>query len=194
MLDYRRAPFGDWSLLVLDLGSITGFARGHIDGLPSLGTWDLAPGRGDLVGGRAAVLDNTFAQALDVWGDVALVALAEAFPGRNQHDVAAAGALHGVVRAECWRRSIRVLVQPEVTVRKEMLGRGVGPTPVMKRLALEWCARAGFDVADHNAADAGVFWCWVRAELVAQRVTVGSAAKMPRDNSLPLLRGLSAEP
>ncbi len=159
------------SLLVLDLATVTGWAHGPLSTMqPQCGRWEL-PARDprDIIGARAAALDNTLAAALDVWTDVTVLGMAEPIPGRNQADVALMGALTGVVRAECWRRRIRVLVQPEGTVRKEMLGRGSGRSDVMKALALAWCERHGISVADHNAADACIFFCWCRGELTRQR-------------------------
>lgn len=177
---------------MLDLGGITGWAKGRLrDRLPALGAWDLRPDQGDPLGGRAAILDNTLAAALDLWGDVAVVAIAEAFRNRSQAAAASAGALAGIVRAECWRRGIRVLVQPEATVRKEMLGRGYGPTERMKALALAWCERVGLFAVDHNAADAAVFWAWVRSELAHQRADFVGRTESRVDKSQPLLRGLS---
>ena len=161
-------------LLVLDLATITGWALGPLSTLqPQCGRWEL-PERDprDILGARTAALDNTLAAALDVWSDVSVLGMAEPIPGRNQSDVAMMGALTGVVRAECWRRGIRVLVQPESTVRKEMLGRGSGRSAVMKELALMWCESHGITVPDHNAADACVFFCWCRGELMRQRTGI----------------------
>ena len=172
MSDHLLRPLSELALLTLDLGQVTGFAYGRFTARwPRPGRWELpAVDRRDVIGARTAALDNTLAAALDRWSDVVVVAIPEAFPGRNQFDVAASGALHGVVRAECWRRGIKLLVQPEGTVRKEMLGRGSGPSVVMKSLALAWCARAGVTVGDHNEADAVVFWRWCRDEIARQRI------------------------
>lgn len=161
-------------LLTLDLAQVTGWAYGPLSAeAPTCDRWAL-PERDprDIIGARAAALDSTLAAALDAWGDVAIVGMAEPIPGRNQADVAAMGALVGIVRAECWRRGIRVLVQPEGTVRKEMLGRGSGRSEVMKALALGWCERHGVAVPDHNAADAVVFWMWCRGEIIRQRLGI----------------------
>jgi hypothetical protein len=178
------------ALLVLDLASVTGWAYGALGAdAPQCGRWELgATDRLDIVGARAACLDNTLAAALDLWTDVTVCGMAEPIPGRNQSDVAAMGAFVGIVRAECWRRRIRVLVQPESTVRKEMLGRGSGRSDVMKGLALQWCERHGISVPDHNAADAVVFWAWCRGELLRQRggsTAHANARGQPQQMRLP---------
>ena len=52
--------------------------------------------------------------------------------------------LKGNVKSFQWTNPhcvVWVLVQPEGTVRKEILGRGSGPSEVMKQLAVDWCGR-----------------------------------------------------
>lgn len=158
-------------LVALDVGRITGFAHGPFSAVRAkCGSWPLpASDPVDPVGRRIAVLDNTLAAAFDLWRPSHVV-LAERFPSRNLGEAAANFGLDGQVRAECWRRGIRLLVQPEGTVRKEMLGRGSGASEVMKALVMQWCGREGIEVPDHNAGDAAVLWRWARDELVRQRL------------------------
>jgi Holliday junction resolvasome RuvABC endonuclease subunit len=95
--------------------------------------------------------------------------MAEPFRSRNTGEAMSVGALYGIVRAECWRRNIVVKLQPEPTVRKEMLGKGRAPTDEMKALALAWCRANAIETRDHNIADACVLWEWTRRELLKQR-------------------------
>lgn len=159
------------ALLSLDVSGITGWAfGGFADRIPATGIWPL-PRRddSDVVGARIAALENTLSAALDAWCPTVVV-MAEAFPGRNMDEAMAKFAMLGIVRSECWRRKIRCLVQPEGTVRKEVLGRGGGSSETMKQLVMDWCHRQGIDVEDHNAGDAAVLWRWTRDELVRQRI------------------------
>src|ERR1700740_2435164 len=158
-------------LVTIDLGRDTGFAHGPFSAVsPQFGSWSL-PIKDPLdpVGARIAALDNTLSRAFDEWEPSHLV-VAEPVPARNMGEAIATFGMLGQVRAECWRRRIAVLVQPEGTVRKEMLGRGGGPTEVMKGLVLGWCKANGLDVPDHNAGDACVLWRWARDELAQQRL------------------------
>lgn len=154
------------SLLALDLGRITGWAWAPLtETRPTCDVWLLpASDPLDVIGARVAVLENTLALALERWRPEWVV-LAETFRGRNASLADSQAALMGAVRAECWRARVRLRVQPETTVRKEMLGRGAGRTEIMKPLALAWCARQGIETSDHNAADAAVLWRWTREEL-----------------------------
>lgn len=158
-------------LVALDVGRVTGFAHGPFGAIrPVCDSWELVHGRPDPanpVGQRIAVLENMLIPSFDAWMPSHVI-MAERFASRNAGEAASSFGLDGAVLAECWRRGIAVLVQPEGTVRKEMLGRGTGTTEVMKGLVLAWCAREGIEVPDHNAGDAAVLWRWARDELVRQ--------------------------
>lgn len=154
-------------VLALDLGAVVGWAIGSLSDLkPICGAWRL-PVRDelDLLGARIAALENTIGRFLDD-EKPDLVVMPEGFRGRNKHEAAAKDAYSGIVRAECWRRDIPMRFQPENTVRVEMFGSGRRTTEQWKALALDWCAKHEIHVIDHNAADAGVFWCWTQQELL----------------------------
>jgi Holliday junction resolvasome RuvABC endonuclease subunit len=155
-------------LLSLDLGSVTGFAVGDVtDAVPYCDSWELPLSDPmDLLGARVAALENTLGPFLVEWAP-AVVVMALAFTGRNAADQDAMGAYYGMVRSECWRHDVRVLVQPEITVRTEVHGRGKHRTSAeWKQLAMIWCKRNAIIVPDHNAADAAVLWCWTRDEIL----------------------------
>lgn len=154
-------------VLALDLGAVVGWAIGSLSDLkPICGAWRL-PVRDelDLLGARIAALENTIGRFLDD-EHPDLVVMPEGFRGRNKHEAAAKDAYSGIVRAECWRRDIPMKFQPENTVRVDMFGSGRRTTEQWKALSLDWCAKHGIAVIDHNAADAGVFWCWTQRELL----------------------------
>lgn len=158
------------SLATIDVGAVTGWAWGRFSWVrPECGSWPLG-GKNDPidpVGARIATLDNTLSAAFDRWLPSHVV-LAEPLPSRNMREAISNFGLLGQVLAECWRRNIFVLVQPEGTVRKEMLGRGGGSSEIMKSLVMDWCADNSIDAKDHNAGDAAVLWRWARDELARQ--------------------------
>lgn len=157
-------------LVALDVGRTTGLAYGALSAVkPLCDSWalDRPDAKHNPVGARCAVLDHRLAEFFDAVNPSHLV-MAERIPSRNAGEAASSFGLDGIVLAECYRRGIRVLVQPEGTVRKEVLGRGTAPTDVMKALVLDWCDRQGIAVTDHNAGDAAVLWRWARDEIVRQ--------------------------
>ena len=162
------------SLGSLDLGAVTGWAFGRFAEVrPAVGRWELPRTDPDnIAGARVAVLENTLILWLDEYRPSVLIT-AEPFKPRNIGEAIAKFSLLGVVMAECWRRRIRCMVQPEQTVRKEMLGRGTGPTDQMKALSLAWAARQGIAVADDNEAEAAIMWRWARDELANQYLSRG---------------------
>lgn len=175
------------AILSLDVATITGFAWGALaDVVPLCGIWEL-PGDPLLsVGRKVAALENTVIDFLNAQPTVDLVVLAERFVGRSIAQVRLSFALDGVVEAECWRRGLRLVKQPETTVRREMFGR-TGRTDDMKAAALAWCARQGIAVPDHNGADAAVLWRWTRDELVRQRGVTGVRAPVIRPAPRPMV-------
>lgn len=153
----------------------TGVAWGRIvDPIPTTRLWPL-PRKDELdpVGARIAALDNTLSRFLDDLEVDRLkprwCVMAEPFMSRNMGETESNFGLYGIVRAELWRRKIRLLRQPEGTVRKEVLGRGQAPTDEMKSLVSTWCERQGIPIEDHNCGDAAVLWRWTRDELLRQR-------------------------
>lgn len=153
-------------LVALDNGKTFGWAHGHFSDLrPDCGTWQLAKADADdLVGCHVEQLRELLEEAFDEWRPTHII-MAETFMSRSRADAELSLGRLGAVRGVCWRRNIRFRVQPEGTVRREILGRGGAPTEVMKALVLEWCAREGIEVhGDHNAGDACVMWRWARDE------------------------------
>jgi Holliday junction resolvasome RuvABC endonuclease subunit len=155
-------------LLALDVGAVCGWAAGDVgDPYPErLGSRRL-PGSSvrDLLGARLDVFENWLGGLLYA-SDITLLAMAERFRTRNTGEAAMAWGLDGVTHMVCYRLQIPVLVQPEGTVRKELLGRGSGKSEQMKALAMTWCAQHHLTVATHHEADAAVLWTWASRELI----------------------------
>jgi len=153
----------------------TGVAWGRItDPIPTTLVWPLPlKDKLDPVGARMSALDNTLSRFLDLLTAQGIAprwcVMAEPFQSRNMGETESSFGLSGVVRAELWRRKIRLMRQHEGTVRKETLGRGTAPTKVMKALAQRWCDLRGIEIYDDNCADSAVLWEWTRNELVRQR-------------------------
>lgn len=170
-------PTADPWLLALDIGRTTGGAWGPLSArFPDYAVWRL-PTRDklDVVGARIVHLRGNLATLFDTITPTYVV-MAERFPARNMGEASSNLALDGVVRAECWRRKIKLMVQPEGTVRKEMLGKGAGSSEEMKQLAVAWCQKQGIALSEHDAADAAVMWWWTRQELIKRSGALAAPA------------------
>lgn len=155
-------------LLAIDVGSVTGYAYGQLGEDPSHGTMRLPTSSvRDLLGAR---LDRFEAQLTELFRTecISRVVMAERFHVRNTGEAAVSFGLDGIVRMVAYRHNAPVLVQPEGTVRKEMLGRGSGPSDMLKYLALQWCEANKWPVTTHHEADALVLWHWTERELARQ--------------------------
>lgn len=155
-------------LLAIDVGRTIGWAAGQLtDPYPlEIGSRSLPTSSvRDLVAARLDAFDTWLTHSLPRLGTT-LVVMAERFHVRNTGEAAASFSLDGLVRLHCYRRRIPLLVQPENTVRKEILGRGGGTTETMKQLALGWCQGSGLRVANDHEADACVLWVWACRELI----------------------------
>lgn len=178
-------------LLALDLGTTTGWAVGQLgQQRPVCGIWELPKrDRYDVIGARLYAFQRAFVPLFREQKP-ARVVMAERFRSRTNDEAASGYALEGLVRLECWHAAVTPLVQPENTVRKEVLGRGWGSTEEMKRLVMAWCENAGIVVPDHNAGDAAVLWHWTRGELT-KGLTVLSLVSLPAPPSgLPARSGV----
>lgn len=155
-------------LLAIDIGKVTGWAAGQLtDPYPvEIGSVRLPTSSvRDLVAARLDVLDTWLSGSLLHLGTT-IVVMAERFHVRNTGEAAVSFGLDGLVRMHCYRRRIPLLCQPEGTVRKEILGRGTGPSEEMKQLALAWCHNHGLRVTSDHEADACVLWRWACQELI----------------------------
>jgi len=177
-------------LLALDVGKVCGWSLGDTTAeKPRCGSWPLpARDKRDIVGARVAALRDVLLVALAEWRpDIILVA--EGIRSRNSGEALYKGALLGVIREFCWRDRIRYVAQPEGTIRKAILGRGNGPTEVMKELALAWCLKEGIDVSEHDAADSAVLWTWCAREF--QEHPLGGLRRAGRPVRQPELKRCS---
>lgn len=156
-------------LLAFDVGRTFAWAYGDlVDPLPNhIASHRLASSSvRDLLGARMDVFDRWLDSHLFGCGATHVV-MAERFRSRTTAEAASNYALDGLVRMHCYRRHIPLLCQPEGTVRKEILGRGSGPSDELKRLAAYWCADQGLAVTNDHEADACVLWAWAARELIA---------------------------
>lgn len=154
------------NLLSLDIARVTGVAWGALtDKIPRTAVWDLPVfHRDDALGYRIMSLENTLADFI-AWAGIDTVVIAERFPPRTAKQQASGFGLDGAVRAECVRRGVRLMWQPENQVRKEMFGRS-GTSEEMKTAAVRWCARHSIKAERHDSAEAAVLWCWTRNQLM----------------------------
>lgn len=170
-------------LLSIDVGSVCGYASGRLGDEPTHGTLRLPTSSvHDLLGARLHRLEEWLGLYLPAHG-INLIVMAERFHVRNTGEAAVSFGLDGIVRMMAYRQRIQVLVQPEGTVRKELLGRGSGASDVMKALALDWCRVRAFEVETHHEADAMVLWHWTERELARQsspQVASATASKRAR--------------
>lgn len=147
-------------ILALDLARNAGWAYGlagtERQRARSFGVWDLGSAAR---GGNGAV----FATLADWLGDAfkmyrpSLVIMEAPLPPGGQTHANTARLLLGycnVVELLCYRWSIPIREQGAATVRKRILGTARVEKPDIVR----WCRAQGYDVADHNAADAIVLW------------------------------------
>jgi hypothetical protein len=178
-------------LLALDVGATVGYARGQLGDEPVHRTFRLQTSSvRDLLGARLDRFEEWLTDAFRAFG-ITMVVMAERFHVRNTGEAAMSFGLDGIVRMVAYRHQARVLVQPEGTVRKEMLGRGSGPSDVMKQLAIDWCERHGYRVESHHEADSLVLWTWTERELFHRSVTPSAVAprRTPRSARSPAAAG-----
>ena len=163
----------DHVLLAIDVGRVAGWACGSLTDIApvEVGTYRLPTSSvRDLLGSRLDAFDRWLDPLFARLGPT-LVVMAERFMGRNTGEAAVSFALDGLVRMRAYRRGTQILCQPEGTVRKEILGRGSGPSELMKQLAMDWCRAHGIDAMTDHEADSAVLWYWARNELVRQSTT-----------------------
>lgn len=158
-------------IFTLDLSTTVGWAYGHPgDERPMCGTWLLPTG--DL-GRMFASLENELDDAL-IFHRPRLILIEAPLPPTATSNATTWHHQIGedaCVRATAYRHSVEVRDQAVSTVRKEVLGTGRFPGGDAKAAVLAHCARRGWPVPDHNAADACVLWefacrnvpAWMRA-------------------------------
>lgn len=170
------APGG---ILAVDLSTLTGWCYGSASGnAPEWGVWRL-PGMKNL--GRCWVeLQNKLEDFMSVTRPALLVFATPLAANQTTARLLLGLAAHA--ESSAYRLKVQTAEVTESTARKEVLGRGSFTvrdadgvpirgegSKVAKAMALDWCQRQGWDVADHNAADACVVWEYARRVLARQR-------------------------
>lgn len=167
-------------ILTLDLSLMTGWAYGGTrDVAPDFGRWPIRGGIANM--GEAWVdLQNRVEDFCELQRPTLIV---YAVPFAKQQTSARLGlgfAAHA--ESSAFRMSIRVREAQEGKARKDILGRGgfgqrdrAGKiikgtaSKDAKETALGWCRARGWNVPDHNAADACVIWEWARRFVLSRQ-------------------------
>jgi hypothetical protein len=162
-------------ILALDLATVTGWARGAPGDIPRCGTVRFASGEGasnNAIFANALTWCSTFLKQEPRPVSIILEAMLppQAMKGetnRKTRDLLAG--LHGIVRAVAHCRGIYEISDVSVlAVRRHFCG----DQQAKKHDVIERCQLFGWDVGNHNAADAAACWHFacslVRPELAMQ--------------------------
>lgn len=145
-------------ILTLDLARVTGWAYGPA-GAPrpqTFGAWDLGPatiGHGVVLAGLADHLGDAFKLMRP-----SLVVMEAPLPPQAQTSANTARLLLGycaVVELLCYRWDLDVREAKAQDVRRAIIGRANG---LDKKAIVAWCRNRGYQITDHNTADAVVLW------------------------------------
>jgi len=144
-------------VLALDLASRAGWAYGATsDRATGWGVWDLGSAAKVGHGAAYAVLADWLGDAFRLHRPSLVVMEAPLPPGGQTHANTARLLLGygAVVELLCYRWSIPLREQGAATVRKRVMGTARVEKPDIVR----WCQARGYEVTDHNAADAIALW------------------------------------
>jgi hypothetical protein len=163
-----------YGILSLDLSSKTGWCYGggltgkRVPEAPVFGVWKLpaptTPGR------QIVAFENELLDAIDHY-QPRLVVYEAALPAHMQTHAGTAELLIGLAvmtDATCYRHEIEVRKEWPQTVRSKVMGPGNGRISSKDKEAgviVRWLRERGYEVEDHNAADAILQWiyaCQVR--------------------------------
>lgn len=164
-------------ILTLDCAKRLGWAAGVPGERPRCGVVDL---RGQSHGEVYAALGNWLDDARLVHQPATIIYEAPLIGGQHAGINAARLALGMVAIVEqfCWDHSIDCLEEHVARTRKEVLGRGNFAKGTAKAEVLAWVRARGFDITDHNSADALVLW--LHAESVALKRPAGGIFQSER--------------
>lgn len=151
-------------VLSLDLAGTIGWAYGTLDDInPTCGCWVLP--RKMIEGGRFVALENMLAGAVDtlrpseiiVEASLSLQALARS---SNIRITCQQLTLRGIAHMEAYRANIPISEVTSFDVRRDIIGVGRFKKGEAKDEVMAACRLFGWDVPDHNAADACLTWAW----------------------------------
>ena len=155
------------TILALDLSRDCGWCLGRIGAntILSCGTWVLPHIGGE--GARFASFENELAEAITVHQPTHICVEAPLpLPAMNSADAARQQlGLRAFVWSEGYRASIPIHEIDAYTVRKDVLGTGRFAKGQVKHVVFKWARSNGFNVPDHNAADACVLWSYYSRRL-----------------------------
>lgn len=137
--------------LALDLASASGWALGNSTSRFRFGTWKLDP-NGDDVAGKYAALMEAMGDAVAVHAPDRIIVEAPlpAIRQTNQDNAVLLMGLASTARLFCYWRGIPYFEQNAGSVRRDMLFEYYAKKPKI----VAWVRARGYDVVDHNAADA----------------------------------------
>jgi hypothetical protein len=147
------------SVMAVDLSSHCGWASGKPGSTPRFGVWEL-PSIAD-AGRQAGAFADVFADAITVHKP--RLVILEVDINLHRHNPAGTAEqqigmayLAGLI---CWRREVTMKRATASDARSAVLGRARWPEKGdAKAAVLAWCRQQGWDVLNHNAADALVLW------------------------------------
>jgi hypothetical protein len=163
------------SILALDSASVTGVAIGEPGSDPFLEAVTFGGRDFDTdydVWARAQVwLIRLIAARLEAGNPIGMLVIEQMVPQftpRREDGAPAQGTgdkslqigIFACLTAVAVNKSIPILVAPIRTWRAYCFGSGNMKKKMAKSMALETCSRLGWDVPDHNAAEAAMQWLW----------------------------------
>lgn len=154
-------------VLALDLSQITGWAYGLMgDKAPIFGRYILKKILTE--GGRYAGFQQVLAKEIARLQPAKLL-LEMALPLQAQTQMRVTEqqlTLRGIAHMEAHYAGLLPPSEIDVkTVRYDVLGRSHFPKGEVKKAVFQYCRGRGWDVPDHNAADACVLWEWLNGRL-----------------------------
>lgn len=150
-------------VLALDIATMTGWAWGDDRSTPVFGTWKL-PGLDEK--SRAKSLGGLYAAVLSTVRDNAIKHVAIEHPGQGRnssHTQLSLTLLVGAAQAAAFNAGAQIMKMPQPqSWRKQVLGKGILKNA--KLAALDYCRLHGWQVVDHNAAEALCIWQWAHGQ------------------------------
>jgi hypothetical protein len=148
-------------LLALDMASLTGYCVGAVGSKPRFGTWRLRDSedhRKRAARNLGCRLRDEFSlqRPMKVFYEAAIATGAMLTKGNSSHSADLLWSLQGAVEGVCGPYGVFTQEANVTTVRKAVMGNGRPNNP--KVAVVEFCRSIGFDVTDHNAADAIFVW------------------------------------
>lgn len=151
------------NVLALDIATVTGWAWGGERSKPIAGIWRL-PGLDDK--NRARSMGGIYSSVMVTVRENKIDGVCIEHPGagRNSaHTQLSLTMLIGAAQAGAVNAGATILAMPHPNSwRKQVLGKGNPKNP--KLAAMDYCRLHGWQVEDHNAAEAICIWQWAHGQ------------------------------